>query len=687
MRVIVAIAIMIAILFAIVISGDSDSETTLRNDGNPPNAAEEKVVSRNSPRKDGESTLTTNAQTASSGESSIGINKSNGVTLFLKSEENSEPISGVQVRLILGDSKGGLVSISDENGHVQFDRVYTEGWIAYLPTEGIVVTRSEADEWVENDIAGWLIRVRNVRTVEFRCFREGEPVGGAKILRERPGFGPAVALGITDSNGLLVNRGYRPFDRYYAVHDQYVCVATPKKIQRSAERCEIHFELVKSAGSRAHFQFQDSKGVPISGVELELVCRRGRARFSSGIAKVGLFDRGDLDGLWSSPFLLPSVYEVFAKTDKGLKGRFVFEVIGPQDVNEIMILSKGLVLRGEFSRKDKTPLRGAFVQLRHSSGYLMDTAQVQPSGRYELSGIERNSVHMVVAAAKGCKKEKIEVEFQETDRTLDFKVSPEKPLGSILVASTDGKGIPNLRVYLFKGENRQPTLSRISNIEGRVVLSGISVGKYRIEVAQAASKNGDGVVLDVREISLPAPEEIVIQIPESRLPSAWLRGQLGESILALPEEQRSSISLQLSRPGGKSQILHRVVALPDGSFRIGPFVAGDYSALVVVNRRIISLPSIRLRPNADYELGAIEIPQKVQVLIEFETTELDGEMITVELNGSLLWGEIKQPGSNTLRPPKMALGSNIRVKYKDANGSSKVVEDVIRKDLIIRING
>ncbi len=608
------------------------------------------------------------------------------LNLFLKSKESGQPLGEELVRVACEACKFSDTGMTDAHGFVVFDMCPCRKWLAHVPKYGEIIAKTDAVACVVDGVAGWRVDVACADRIDILSLFEGQPIAGARILRIRPYLGPAQTIGVTGLDGRLTLRSYYPFDKYRAVHKEYVCVSAPRVVREADDKItEIRFEFKKLPGAKASLVFFKSQGTVVGDVTVELIRNLGSGRALRSDAESVLIDRSDKSGRWTSPFLMTSDYVIHARSPAGLVGHAAFAIIDAQDVHMKMTLTQGIALSGQVTRIDGKKIERGSVQLRDGAGSLLETVAIGPSGRYKIASVARGLPLWVIASARGCQEKRIQTETLNGDTTVDLHLEPEFSLGSARVVALDGKGWPGLRLYLYKRQDKQPSFSRVSDANGRVVFVGLEPGPYRCEIRIVGSSSLAGSVLDVQKITLPLTVEHVVFVSEDSLPSAWLKGRLSSAIIKLNANSKYPPSMELTRISDGS-MMTCVISNPDGVFRLGPFAPGEYSFLVIAKSTLIRLPQRQLHRGKTTDIGLVEVPEKTSVSLLFDDSSHDGVMFFVNINGVMASAEIKQQNHDAIVFEDLEMGMKIRVTYKDNSGKSKFVEDIVVENMEIPIS-
>jgi RNA polymerase sigma factor (sigma-70 family) len=271
-----------------------------------------------------------------------------------------------------------------------------------------------------------------------------------------------------------------------------------------------------------------------------------------------------------------------------------------------VVLPKGATCVGTVNRPPDIPVaaivRATSLTDRTSPqipGWFWPTCMTFEGGQFRLHGVPIGKVLLQARTLAGEHTQTVRqlVAGQVVQWSAEIGES-----GSIAgkVLDSDGRAmVGQIVCCVAKG---QPLQHATTVEDGRFELHGLAGQSCDLSVQLDTHQNA--LVLH-RQAGVAVGSDVILQVPRERVPSASLRGRW-----VLPRADQICLFDAQS-----NEFLHVALAV-DGAFAFAEVPPGDY-VLIAGSQRIELCRDVRLAPNAVVDLGAIEAPPLVAVLITY----------------------------------------------------------------------
>ena len=192
---------------------------------------------------------------------------------------------------------------------------------------------------------------------------------------------------------------------------------------------------------------RDEAGQPVPGVKVNLA--RPGIRDNTERENIDFHPRAtavttDADGRWSFHYVpkeFESVGVLMTHPDFAVT-RHAVPVLKPESTNAVLVIERGVTVRGRVTGPDGAPVFGAEIKELHNYDYDVRSAQTTNDGSYSLKGIRQGEIKLVVQADGLAPQIRTLLGLNETGVTVqfDFTLAKGKTFRGRVV-DKDGKPI------------------------------------------------------------------------------------------------------------------------------------------------------------------------------------------------------------------------------------------------------
>jgi hypothetical protein len=442
----------------------------------------------------------------------------------------------------------------------------------------------------------------------------GEPIAGAEIWLTRDsdfidGF-PAATSAV---DGTYSIEGVVSAERYVGAREpRHAPSGSHHVYASSGSTLELELVLGGPSGAVAG-RVLDVNGAPIEGARVvvgpkdapELVRSGGATSFTpDGCATTSAGDGAfELSGLLAGP----SWIEASARGFLAVAARI--EIPAGECVSGDLVLGRGATLTGVVQASNGGPARFALVTVRSNADHETHTARTELDGTFRFEGLRPGEAKL--HAEWGDQEWRDEIRELWAGETVWNPVLERgrDVVGRVL--APDGGPAIGLRVVVERSiRGDEPFLrAATTDFDGRFRVRGCGEREHVLRIFPADSELFPWLETSIR----PSEAELELRLDAASRPSVRIVGRIVAADGAIPA---GATVLAFNRV--LDYAAHEL-ALPDGSFSIGPLPSGAWG-VVIESEGFASVgePTRRLEHDEVWDLGRVFLPRGDPLTVEFE---------------------------------------------------------------------
>lgn len=374
------------------------------------------------------------------------------------------------------------------------------------------------------------------------------------------------------------------------------------------ETVELTLHLRRGGAALRGRVVERSTGSPVAGAAVEIGDRFGwfLGRLRPDGSRESVLPRAcvtDAHGRFLADGLLAGTVAVHGRA-RGLAPAWTNATLPPGGEAEVTLeLERGCRVHGRVAHTDGRPAAGAAVRCGLEGSFGAVGTVTDGDGRYELADVPAGpaSLHASLPPwGQATAHPRLE---PGTDFEWNAALDPYHDRVDGRLVDAQGRPLPGWWVVAHTDSRHDAGSPALVGDDGAFALGPfLGTPELELRVHPRGARGGAGSpetqAVYVKRGVRPGVHDLAITVPDTALPSAWLRGRLVH-----PSGTRRGPVLV-----GESGTARAVVAAAGGAFQFGPLAPGRWRIVLPLWPQELELAAVDLLPGDNRDLGEVAVP-------------------------------------------------------------------------------